>query len=83
MGRAGAVFLNQVIQSLSYVIIYVNTIIENFSGGNILNIHIHQFQPNYSDENERDIIGLNQEGYIEELTRFSQCLNAKTGFVHF
>ena len=21
-----------------------------------------------------------QEGYIEELTRFSQCLNAKTGF---
>ena len=25
----------------------------------------------------------NQEGYIEELTRLSQCLNAKTGFVHF
>ena len=24
-----------------------------------------------------------QEGYIEELTRFSQCLNAKTGFVNF
>ena len=24
----------------------------------------------------------NQEGYIEELTRFSQCLNAKTGFVN-
>ena len=24
-----------------------------------------------------------QEGYIEELTRLSQCLNAKTGFVHF
>ena len=27
-------------------------------------------------------IGLWQEGYIEELTRFSQCLNAKTGFVN-
>ena len=27
--------------------------------------------------------GENQEGYIEELTRFSQCLNAKTGFVNF
>ena len=24
-----------------------------------------------------------QEGYIEELSRFSQCLNAKTGFVKF
>ena len=24
-----------------------------------------------------------QEGYIEEVTRLSQCLNAKTGFVHF
>ena len=24
-----------------------------------------------------------QEGYIEELSRFSQCLNAKTGFVAF
>ena len=24
-----------------------------------------------------------QKGYIEELTRFSQCLNAKTGFVNF
>ena len=27
--------------------------------------------------------GAMQEGYIEELTRFSQCLNAKTGFVSF
>ena len=26
---------------------------------------------------------MTQEGYIEELTRFSQCLNAKTGFVNF
>ena len=25
---------------------------------------------------------IGQEGYIEELTRFSQCLNAKTGFVN-
>ena len=24
-----------------------------------------------------------QEEYIEELTRFSQCLNAKSGYVHF
>ena len=24
-----------------------------------------------------------QEGYLEELTRFSQCLNAKTGFLVF
>ena len=24
-----------------------------------------------------------QGGYMEELTRFSQCLNAKTGFVNF
>ena len=24
-----------------------------------------------------------QEGYIEEMTRFSHCLNAKTGFVNF
>ena len=24
-----------------------------------------------------------QEGYIKKLTRLSQCLNAKTGFVHF
>ena len=24
-----------------------------------------------------------QEGYLEELTRFSSCLNAKTGFVNF
>ena len=23
------------------------------------------------------------EGYIEELSRFSQCLNVKTGFVNF
>ena len=28
-------------------------------------------------------LGLDQEGYIEEVTRLSQCLNAKTGFVHF
>ena len=27
--------------------------------------------------------GVFQEGYIEELTRFSQCLNAKTGFINF
>ena len=25
----------------------------------------------------------NQEGYVEELTKFSQCLNAKTGFATF
>ena len=24
-----------------------------------------------------------QEGYIEEMTRFSHCLNAKTGFVNY
>ena len=24
-----------------------------------------------------------QEGYIEELSRFSQCLNAKTGYANF
>ena len=24
-----------------------------------------------------------QEGYIEELTQFSQCLNEKTGYVNF
>ena len=24
-----------------------------------------------------------QEGYVEELTRFYQCLNAKTGFANF
>ena len=27
--------------------------------------------------------GCDQEGYIEELTRLSQCQNAKTGFVYF
>ena len=29
------------------------------------------------------IISVYQEGYIEEVTRLSQCLNAKTGFVYF
>ena len=28
-------------------------------------------------------VSLVQEGYKKELTRFSQCLNAKTGFVNF
>ena len=33
-----------------------------------------------------DLFSWHQEGYIEELTRFSQCLNslnAKTGFINF
>ena len=28
-------------------------------------------------------VGPRQEGYIEELTKFSWCLNAETGFVYF
>ena len=35
-----------------------------------------------SDKDHLEVC-LHQEGYIEELTRFSQCLNAKTGFVNF
>ena len=30
-----------------------------------------------------NLIGINQEGIIEELTRFLQCLNEKTGFDNF
>ena len=29
------------------------------------------------------LMEVDQEGFIEEVTRLSQCLNAKTGFVHF